>query len=32
MYAAAWNYQVANTKFTRGNAQHPPSIELENPQ
>lgn len=31
MYAAAWNYQIANTKFTRANAQHPAHIELENP-
>lgn len=32
MYAAAWNYQIANTKFTRATAQHPAHIELENPQ
>lgn len=31
MYAAAWNYQIAQTKFTKGTATAPPSIELNNP-
>jgi len=32
MYAAAWNYQVSQTKFTPATAQAPAHIELENPQ
>ena len=32
MYAAAWNYQVAQTKFTAADASHPATFELENAQ
>jgi hypothetical protein len=31
MYAAAWNYQVAETKFTPATAATPAHIELNNP-
>ena len=32
MYAAAWNYQIAETKFTKATDTHPAHIDLANPQ
>lgn len=32
MYAAAWNYQVAQTKYTAADASHPATFELEDAQ
>jgi len=31
MYAAAWNYQIAETKFTPASATGPAHVELQNP-
>lgn len=31
MYAAAWNYQIAETKFTPATDAHPAHIKLERP-
>lgn len=32
MYAAAWAYQVANTKYTPASAKGPATFELQKPQ